>query len=78
MDCIQQLLKIRTSQNKTNKFYLLAEEAGKITQTKPLRWIRQAKKNPEVFEKTIVELEDLILNTQVKNRIAYWLWLLKN
>lgn len=77
MDCIKQILKLNIPTKKTNKYYLLSEEIAKITKTKPLRWIRTCKKNPVVFEKTITELKDLIEHTQVRNRSAYFIWLLK-
>lgn len=77
MDSIQSLIKLNIPK-KTNRFWLLSEEAAKITDTKPQRWLREAKKNPELFEKTITELKDLIENTKVRNRAAYFIWLLKN
>jgi hypothetical protein len=78
MDSIRNLLTNRVSQKKTNKTWLIAEDIAKLTGTQPKRWLRMVKKNERAAQRAIDNLKELISRGGVKNKAAYFIWLVKH
>ena len=65
----------KTTNRKTNRFWIIASKIAFLTDTKPNRWLREVKNNEYAITRALIDLEEL--KDRARAPVALFIWLLK-
>jgi len=68
------LIKTHKPKKVTNKYYLIAEEIAKLTDTKPQRWLREVKNHEFAVNRALIDLKEI---QNIRKPIGLFIFLLK-